>query len=154
MMAMITKDKLKNLEAACSWKKHMKENVCRSNILPASRHIFAPFQMVSAWSVQILELLCCHQNWANVCTVKWHEDNSYLALQQFPHHFRAQTSSAKWRLRRSKCRSMFSSSKLCASCSVNSMALRAFPSNAQWKIARIYNQGKYSISTIRNCYSL
>lgn len=50
------------------------------------------------------------------------------------HHFLEQTSSTKWRLRRSNCKSLLFSRISCASCSVSSIALSAFPSSAKWKI--------------------
>lgn len=48
------------------------------------------------------------------------------------HHFLEQTSPTKWRLNKSKCKSLFFSNKSGANWSVISMAFKTLPSNAKW----------------------
>lgn len=59
------------------------------------------------------------------------------------HQFLEQTSSTKWRLRRSNCKSLLFSKISCASCSVSSIALSAFPSSAKWTIP----EGKWNLTS-------
>lgn len=98
----------------------------RLNILLAFEHNFSPSRKEPIWTEQIQELLCCPE--------KIILNNVSRNQESVAHHLLEETSLTKWRLRRSKCKSIFFSNKSGASSSVRSMALRALPSKANWKI--------------------